>query len=107
MKRWILIIFHNLGWYRGLFGAGTKLVLDEKNCGINIELLFPQFLFCFGLLGLFSFWILAVYFLKFTAIKANANSFSTFDFPLTENRVNDKLAFKNPKTGSTSILRFL
>jgi len=33
-------------------------------------------------------------------------SFSTFDFPRTENRVKRELAFKNPKTGSTSILRW-
>src|SRR5699024_5352976 len=50
---------------------------------------------------------MAVYFLKFTAINANANSFSTFDFPLTDNRETDKLAYNIPKTGSTSILRFL
>ena len=45
---------------------------------------------------------MAVYFLQFTAINANPISFATFDFPLTENRVKHKLAFKNPKTGSTS-----
>src|SRR5690606_20738310 len=49
--------------------------------------------------------LLAVYFRKFTAINAIPISFSTLDFPRTENRVKRKLAFKNPKTGSTSILR--
>src|SRR5690606_38066598 len=45
-------------------------------------------------------WRYTSFFLKFTAMSANPNSFSTFDFPLTENRENDKLTFRNPKTGS-------
>ena len=51
------------------------------------------------------YYLIAVYFLKFTAINAIPISFSTFDFPRTEKRLKRKLAFKNPKTGSTSILR--
>lgn len=48
---------------------------------------------------------LAAYFRIFTAINARPISCSTLDFPRTENRVKPKLAFENPKTGSTSILR--
>lgn len=48
--------------------------------------------------------VLAVNFLVFTAMKANPNSFSTFSLLRTEKRVKHKLAFRNPKTGSTSIL---
>src|SRR5699024_6566746 len=49
---------------------------------------------------------MAVYFLMFTAINANPISLCTLDFPRTDIRVKPKLAFKNPKNGSTSILRF-
>src|SRR5699024_8604757 len=49
--------------------------------------------------------LMAVYFLKFTAINANPISLCTLGFPRTDIRVKPKLAFKNPKTGSTSILR--
>ena len=65
-----------------------------------------NFTFTIFLLNFYIFsYLLAVYFRKFTAINAKPISFSTFDFPRTENRVKRKLAFKNPKTGSTSILR--
>src|SRR5699024_10304725 len=50
--------------------------------------------------------LMAVYFLKFTAIDANPISLCTLGFPRTDIRVKPKLAFKNPKTGSISILRF-
>src|SRR5690606_22562352 len=73
-----------------------------KNGNLS-ELKFP-FFHLLSLILIDSY-LLAVYFRKFTAIKAIPISFSTFDFPRTENRVKRKLAFKNPKTGSTSILR--
>src|SRR5699024_4115316 len=55
--------------------------------------------------GIFSV-LMAVYFLIFIAINANPISFCPLYFPRTDIRVKPKLAFKNPKKGSTSILRF-
>jgi hypothetical protein len=47
---------------------------------------------------------MAVIFLKFTAMNANPHSFFTLPLPLSDKRVKRKLAFRKPKTGSTSIL---
>ena len=49
---------------------------------------------------------LTTYFLKFTAISARRISFSTFEFPRTENRVKPKLAFRNPNGESSRQYHF-
>ena len=68
--------------------TGIKPVLNEKIQESTLKCCFLNFFFVSNFGDIL---------LKFTVINANAHSFSTFDFPLTENRENDKTAFRNPK----------